>query len=91
MKVDFVLRVARSIFMYVMMSCDFGTFPYGVLGQVWYLIVPIPDKFATNPPLSNVENYVFFLTIKCFMYSMLMIMSILCGLSQVASASSFQY
>ena len=23
--------------------CDFVTFPYGSLGQVWYLIVPIPD------------------------------------------------
>ena len=23
--------------------CDFVTFPVGILGQVWYLIVPIPD------------------------------------------------
>ena len=23
--------------------CVFGTFPYGVSGQVWYLIVSIPD------------------------------------------------
>ena len=23
--------------------CDFVTFPYGVLGQVWYLIKSIPD------------------------------------------------
>ena len=28
---------------YVMFSCVFATFPYGVLGQVWYLIVSIPD------------------------------------------------
>ena len=27
----------------VMFSCVFVTFPYGVLGQVWYLIVWIPD------------------------------------------------
>ena len=27
----------------VMFSCVFVTFPYGVLGQVWYLIVSIPD------------------------------------------------
>ena len=29
----------------VMFSCDFVTFPYGVLGQVWYknLIASIPD------------------------------------------------
>ena len=24
-------------------SCVFVTFPFGVLGQVWYLIVSIPD------------------------------------------------
>ena len=28
---------------YVMFSCVFVTFPYGVLGQVWYLIVSILD------------------------------------------------
>ena len=27
----------------VMLSCVFVTFPYGVLGQMWYLIVSIPD------------------------------------------------
>ena len=27
----------------VTFSCTFVTFPYGVLGQVWYLIVSIPD------------------------------------------------
>ena len=27
----------------VMFYCVFGTFPCGVLGQVWYLIVSIPD------------------------------------------------
>ena len=29
--------------LYVMFSCVFFTFPYGVLGQVWYLILSIPD------------------------------------------------
>ena len=29
--------------LYVMISCVFVTFPYEVLGQVWYLIVSIPD------------------------------------------------
>ena len=24
-------------------NCAFATFPYGILGQVWYLIVSIPD------------------------------------------------
>ena len=27
----------------MLFSCVFVTFPYGVLGQVWYLIVLIPD------------------------------------------------
>ena len=27
----------------VVFSCGFVTFPYGALGQVWYLIVLIPD------------------------------------------------
>ena len=29
--------------LYVMFSCVFVTLPYGVLGQVWYLIALIPD------------------------------------------------
>ena len=29
--------------LYMMISCVFITSPYGVLGQVWYLIVLIPD------------------------------------------------
>ena len=28
---------------FVMFYCVFVTFPYGILGQVWYLIVSIPD------------------------------------------------
>ena len=28
--------------LYVMFSCVFVTFPYGVLVQIWYLIVSIP-------------------------------------------------
>ena len=29
--------------MLVTFNCVFVTFPYGILGQVWYLIVSIPD------------------------------------------------
>ena len=29
--------------LYVMFYCVFVTFPFGVLGLVWYLIVSIPD------------------------------------------------
>ena len=31
--------------LYAMFHCAFVTFPYGVLGQVWYLIASIPDLF----------------------------------------------
>ena len=30
-------------FLFVMFSVNFFTFPFGILGQVWYLIVSIPD------------------------------------------------
>ena len=32
-----------SWFLLVMFNCVFVTFPCGILGQVWYLIVSIPD------------------------------------------------
>ena len=32
-----------SWLLYVMSNCDLVTFPYGILCQVWYLIVLIPD------------------------------------------------
>ena len=38
--------------LYVMFSCFFFvTFPHGVLDQVWYLIVSIPDIFSCLPYL----------------------------------------
>ena len=32
-----------SWLLFVMFTCVFVTFQYGILGQVWYLIVSIPD------------------------------------------------
>ena len=32
-----------SWLLFVMFNCVFVTFPYGILGQVWYLMVSIPD------------------------------------------------
>ena len=29
-------------------DCDFVTFPFGILGQVWYLIVSIPDPYCLS-------------------------------------------
>ena len=36
-------RANLMALLYAMFSCVFVTFPRGVLGQVWYLIVSIPD------------------------------------------------
>ena len=39
-----------------MISCVFVTFPFGVLGQVWYLTVLIPDiclLLYLKPPLTK--------------------------------------
>ena len=33
----------RAWLLFVMFNCIFVTFPYGILGQVWYLIVSSPD------------------------------------------------
>ena len=42
------------VLLFVMFSCVLVTFPYGVLGQVWYLIVSIPDR-CLLPYFSNVD------------------------------------
>ena len=38
-----VLKGLPSWLLFVMFNCVFVTFPCGILGQVWYLIVLIPD------------------------------------------------
>ena len=43
--------------LYVMFTCEFVTFPYGILGQVWYLIVSIPD-LCLLPTLLTLANSV---------------------------------
>ena len=32
-----------SLLLFVMFNCVFVTFPCGILGQVWYFIISIPD------------------------------------------------
>ena len=36
-------KEVTSWLFFVMFCCDFVTFPFGILGQVWYFIVLIPD------------------------------------------------
>ena len=38
-----VRKGLTSWFLFVISNCDFVTFPCGILCQVWYLIVLIPD------------------------------------------------
>ena len=42
--------------LYVMFSCVFVTFPYGVLDHVWNLIVSIPDLCLLPYLLSSTEH-----------------------------------
>ena len=37
-----------SWLLFVMFNCVFVTFPCGILGQVWYLIVSIPDLYSLS-------------------------------------------
>ena len=37
-----------SWLLFVMFNCTFVTFPCGILGQVWYLILLIPDLFPLS-------------------------------------------
>ena len=45
-----------SWLLFVMFNCDFVTFPCGILGQVWYLIVSIPDLCRLSNFVENVQN-----------------------------------
>ena len=36
-------KALTSWLLFVMFNCVFVTFPCGILGQLWYLIVSIPD------------------------------------------------
>ena len=39
---------------FVVSNCEFVTFPIGILGQMWYLIVSIPDLCTlTHLPTSS--------------------------------------
>ena len=35
--------LGKGCLSFVVSNCEFVTFPFGILGQVWYLIVSIPD------------------------------------------------
>ena len=51
--------------LYVMFSCVFVTFPYGVLGQIWYLIVSIPDLCLLSYFAElQIDNFYFICTTK---------------------------
>ena len=41
-------RGLTSWLLFVMFNCVFVTFPCDILGQVWYLIVSIPDLYRLS-------------------------------------------
>ena len=47
-----------SWLLFVMFNCVFDTFPCGILGQVWYLIVSIPDICRLSNFHSNRHNII---------------------------------
>ena len=49
--------------LFVMFNCVFVTFPCGILGQVWYLIVSIPN-------LCHISYYVFLCLLLSHMVSL---------------------
>ena len=49
--------------------CDFITFPFGVLGQVWYLIVLIPDLCCLSYFLDIFSLYNFYMNDSFFIFS----------------------
>ena len=44
---------------FVMFNCVFVTFPCGILGQVWYLIVSIPDLCCLSYFFFNYHVFLF--------------------------------
>ena len=57
-----------SWLLFVMFNCIFVTFPCGLLGQVWYLIVSFPDLCCLSYFVYFNANFPFiFLAYKCFL------------------------
>ena len=52
-------RADLLTFLCVMLSCVSVTFPYGVLGQMWYLIVSIPDLYLLFNFKYHIMSYCF--------------------------------
>ena len=58
-----------SRLLFVMFNCVFDTLPYGILGQVWYLIVSIPD-------LCPLSSFIFILF--CYLSFMIVLIILSC-------------
>ena len=52
-----------SWLLFVMFNCVFVTFPCGILGQVWYLILSIPDLCRLS--YFYIHEYYFYLSKQC--------------------------
>ena len=68
-------RAILLALLYVMFSCVFITFPYGVLGQVWFLSISIPDICFRQPVSRRIlANFLInkYTKLRCHMASMSM-------------------
>ena len=72
---------------YVMFACVFVTFPYGVMGHVWFLIESVPDLcllpyFGTYSKCTKTSlNWLLDITIRSEYYSKHSLASTLCVLA----------
>ena len=75
--------------LFIVFSCVFVAFPYGVRGQVWYLTVSVPANCP--PPYINCCEIILKNALNLFQVSLLMLDKIYCFKIIFNSASFFPY
>ena len=81
-------RADLLAFLYVLFSCVFVTFPYGILDQVWYFIESISDT-CLHPNLYYISYMHIIMLRKGILFIAHAIRSIITFSTVVASATSF--
>ena len=54
-----VVKGLTSWLLFLIINSDFVTFPCGILGQVWYLIVSIPNRCRLSYFVSHHDYYMY--------------------------------
>ena len=50
--------------------CEFVIFPFGILGQVWYLIVSIPDPCCLSYFMMDIDIEGYSFSLMCWIFAM---------------------